>query len=674
MLLAMVLWHPDQFASDLNHSHLSLTSRPKVNGPLLATACLGLLWNVGAFVTFVLESLGGKGVYPLLSAASLTALGFLPAVVVHLVLQSSGSNGLNKLSLAISRSAYLLSAIAGGLHFYGAIRDGQAPSLWALRALTFGYIAILAVLIVAARRQPGWKKAVWASALAVFAVSALHLAHHHGDNADSWFRELTGHHASLPLAMAILYEDYRFAFADIFLKRALALLGLVVLTLGIYMIGVAPLIESTNFRGAADVRLVLIVFGFAISTALLYPIVRRSVGWLVDTVILRRADYTKLRVDLINEIGQSETIEDVLNSAAGLLGPALSARETSWSMLQDVAEGDLYDSLNDGASEVGPYLEPASAKRDEIVILQERGSSKSALVFVPTAEPPYFIFGLGRLSGGRRLLSGDISMLESVAMLVARRIDSLRVTHERCEQSIREQEISKLATEAQLSALRAQINPHFLFNALTTIGYLVQTSPDRALDTILRLTALLRGVLRSTAEFVTLHDELELIEAYLDIERARFEERLRVRVDIPTELLGAKIPAFVVQPIVENAIKHGIAPSRKGGDVTITASIERLSEAATLDDTEGVLSIVVRDTGVGASELDIVRGRRRGVGLINVEQRLRSYFGPAASLRIFSNVGNGTTVELRMPLAKIETSRSNVPAQMGDTTTKRRVM
>jgi signal transduction histidine kinase len=532
----------------------------------------------------------------------------------------------------------------------------------------------LAALIVSARRQPGWKKAVWASALAVFAVSALHLAHHHGDNADSWFRELTGHHTSLPLAMAILYEDYRFGFADIFLKRALALFGLAVLTLGIYLAGVVPLIGSTSFRGAADPRLVLIVFGSAISTALIYPTVRRSVGWLVDTVILRRADYTKLKAELINEIGHSETIEDVLNSAAGLLGPALSAGETNWSMLEDPPEGDLYDARDDSATKVGSYLQPASTERDELVILQERGSSKSSLVFVPTAEPPYFIFGIGRLSGGRRLLSGDIRMLESVAVLIARRIDSLRVTHERCEQSIREQEIGKLATEAQLSALRAQINPHFLFNALTTIGYLVQTAPDRALDTILRLTALLRGVLRSTAEFVTLHDELELIEAYLDIERARFEERLRVRVDIPPELLGAKIPAFVIQPIVENAIKHGIAPSRKGGDVIITASVKRLSDPATIDDTEGVLSIVVCDTGVGTSELALVRGRRRGIGLTNVEQRLRSYFGPAASLRIFSNVGSGTEVEVRMPLAQRETSRANGPAQLGEGTTKRRVM
>jgi len=123
-----------------------------------------------------------------------------------------------------------------------------------------------------------------------------------------------------------------------------------------------------------------------------------------------------------------------------------------------------------------------------------------------------------------------------MAVVAARRIDAIRMTNERYEREIREREIGKLATEAELRALRAQINPHFLFNALTTIGYLIQTAPPRALQTLLRLTTLLRGVLRSEGEFTTLGRELEVIESYLDIERARFDERLRVTIDVPAEL------------------------------------------------------------------------------------------------------------------------------------------
>src|SRR5207249_2931464 len=107
-------------------------------------------------------------------------------------------------------------------------------------------------------------------------------------------------------------------------------------------------------------------------------------------------------------------------------------------------------------------------------------------------------------------------------VLAARRIDSLRVAHERVTRNFREQQMQRLATEAELKALRAQLNPHFLFNALTTIGYLIQNAPPKALETLLRLTTLLRGILRrSAADFCTLDEEIDLVTSYLDIERAR---------------------------------------------------------------------------------------------------------------------------------------------------------
>jgi len=149
-----------------------------------------------------------------------------------------------------------------------------------------------------------------------------------------------------------------------------------------------------------------------------------------------------------------------------------------------------------------------------------------ATVIVPTSEPPQYRLLIGELAGGRRLLSDDLALIESVAVMAARRIDAVRVVHERCARDLHEQEMHKLATEAELRALRAQINPHFLFNALTTIGYLIQSAPDRALETLMRLTAPLRGVLRhSEGEFLTIGEEIDLIESYLEIERARFEDR-----------------------------------------------------------------------------------------------------------------------------------------------------
>jgi hypothetical protein len=419
----------------------------------------------------------------------------------------------------------------------------------------------------------------------------------------------------LPLVLAILYEDYRFAFADIFLKRALALFALVALAFGLYVTIASPFLMKRNSSGQFDPRSVGILLGLWVVTALLYPWLRRGVVWFVDTIVLRRVDYGKLRTDVARMLTRFETPREVMDHMSQVLATAVSARESRW----------FEASENESSAIATP-----------------------SMVTVPTAEPPYYRFQIGMLAGGRRLLSDDIAMLEAVAVMAARRIDALRVTHERCEQSLREQEINKLATEAQLRALRAQINPHFLFNALTTIGYLVQTAPDRALETLMKLTSLLRSVLRTDGEFVTLEQEVQLIVSYLDIERARFEERLRVSIDIPKELLSVRIPSLLVQPLVENAIKHGITPSRFGGEVRIRARLERALDDASRN--SDVLEITVSDSGIGASEIELARGRRRGVGLSNLEERLRSYGGASASLQIDSVRGEGTIVELRLPL------------------------
>ena len=201
---------------------------------------------------------------------------------------------------------------------------------------------------------------------------------------------------------------------------------------------------------------------------------------------------------------------------------------------------------------------------------------------------------------------------------------------------------SRLAAEAQLTALRAQVNPHFLFNALTTIGYLIQAAPDKAFQTLIQLTKLLRGVLSSTGEFCTLEDEIKLIENYLDIERARFEERLQVEVDIPAELRSLRIPALILQPLVENAIKHGISESKKGGKVIISASIFG-------SDGGQRLKLTVSDSGDKryAGPID----RTSGVGLNNIADRLRNYYGEKGSIELNRTNDEMTEATLIIPIS-----------------------
>jgi two-component system LytT family sensor kinase len=236
-----------------------------------------------------------------------------------------------------------------------------------------------------------------------------------------------------------------------------------------------------------------------------------------------------------------------------------------------------------------------------------------------------------------------MAMLERAAAIVGRRIDAVRLTDERYERMLREQEMHALATEAELKALRAQINPHFLFNSLTTIGYLIQVAPTRALDTLMRLTTLFRSVLRSDGELTTLGRERELLECYLQIEQERFEERLVVELDIPNELQDVTLPALIIQPLVENAIKHGIAHSRSGGRIAIVARLHPHPRE---------LRVTVLNTGVPFV------GRRPepdgGVGLRNVERRLTGHYGTAATLTLSETPSGETLAELRLPVGRVD--------------------
>lgn len=620
MLLAMLLNGPRAASS------VGADSDKADRLPLL-TALLGLAWNLGALLDFGLHDIGGWRSSALLGAVAFTALGFLPAVVVHSVLRS-GEAWRRPAPMWMLIAAYSFSAAAAALNFYQAINLQSAPSHWALHVLTIGFGALIVAMLVATRGKPRWGRAGWVAPLAVFAVSALHLSHHEGKEY-SWWIELAGHHASLPLVVAILYQDYRFALADIFLKRALSLVLLVATAFGLYLSVAAPALDR---RGAHPVAIGLLL-GLWVATALIYPWLRRGVDWFVDTVVLRRTDYEALRAEISQKIATRETSGQILDEACEQLARALTARGVSWSVASEDETGQDSDAPS------GPLI-PLISQSKSSRRLREN-ALRAATVLIPTTESPQYRLSIGELAGGRRLLSDDLAFLEAVAMIVARRIDAVRVIHERCARDLREQEALKLATEAELRALRAQVNPHFLFNALTTIGYLIQTAPERAFETLMRLTALLRGVLRrSEGEFTTLGEEIELIESYLDIERARFEGRLRVTIDAPRELRNHRIPALLVQPLVENAIKHGISPSRAGGEVVISARLV----------SGDALRISVRDTGLGASAQALIAGRERGVGLSNIERRLKTHYGDQASFSIRSAPGRGTTVEMSLPV------------------------
>jgi len=599
----------------------------------LATAVLGVTWNLGALVLYPMRDLGlapqgagGPTWLLALGTVAFGALGVLPAVAGQAAAQPVARRARH----ALTAAAYALSAAAAALQGWGAVNAGTVPARPALVLLTVGYAVVLTLLALRLRRQPAGRAPLAAAALAAFAVTALHLSHHASD--ESVTAHLLGDHASIPLALVILYQDYRFAFADRFLKRALAGLVLVGLALAVHLLVVAPFVAPRLATDPADpvgTALGVGVLAAALATALAAASLgRRLIDGLVDRLLLRRADYVELRRELAAAVADAQTPAAVLDAVAARLAPALSAGTVTW--------------REQPAADAG--WAPAV---DTLVHADARG--RAADVDLPVTEGPGYRLHVGALRAGRRLLSDDLALLEWAATQAARRVDLVRVAHERCEREARELEAVRLTTEAELRALRAQLNPHFLFNALTTIGYLVQTAPDRAVGTLYELTGLLRAVLSSPAgDLVPLGDELAIVEAYLAIEGARFEERLQVTVDADAAARAARVPSLLVQPLVENAVKHGVAPLKRGGEVRVWARVEPGD-----GDASGAgprLHVRVSDSGAGASGAELVRRRAAGFGLASVERRLERLYGAAATFAFRSHPGHGTTVEFTLPV------------------------
>lgn len=196
--------------------------------------------------------------------------------------------------------------------------------------------------------------------------------------------------------------------------------------------------------------------------------------------------------------------------------------------------------------------------------------------------------------------------------------------------------------EAELRALRAQISPHFIFNALTAIASFITTDPVRARELVLEFADFTRYSFRRHAEFTTLSEELRSIHAYLEIERARFGDRLAVRLRIAPETLCAAIPYLSVQPLVENAVKHGLERIEAGGRLTIAS-----------EDLGTVTQITIEDDGAGMdpqrAQALLAGADLEHVGLHNVDRRLRRYYGPTGGLVIETAAGAGTLVRIRVP-------------------------
>jgi len=203
----------------------------------------------------------------------------------------------------------------------------------------------------------------------------------------------------------------------------------------------------------------------------------------------------------------------------------------------------------------------------------------------------------------------------------------------------------QLVTKARLEALQAQIRPHFLFNVLNTIIMFSRTDPERSRELLITLAQFFRRSLSYRGNFLTLGDEIEYISTYLELEKARFGDKLKVKLKVDPRIMGVKVPILTLQPLVENAVVHGLAGKEEGGVVGVRAHRVR-----------DEIHVCIIDNGVGMDK-EILRkvfeegyGTNMGLGLTNVNDRLVSLYGEEYRLQIRTRPGRGTAIRVRIPL------------------------
>lgn len=401
---------------------------------------------------------------------------------------------------------------------------------------------------------------------------------------------LIGRHWTIPWSVLIAVSMAQAHFADIVLKRSLWLLTSV--TLATFM--------SIYVFGATTGLSVLATTLVTAALILLAPSVLRALEALVDKVILDRPDYTQAGRALEHAFRRATDAEQLIAAALESLRMTLRA-EARWA----------------GADE-------------------RSTSTPLASVRVNCRDRPAHRLEITASHQARTLMQQELAFLNSVGSQLEHRLDALHFEQEQRALHLREERLKRLLTEAELKALRTQVDPHFLFNTLNTIADLISSQPQQAERMTERLAECFRYALAKHArDLSTLDEELGFARQYLEIEQVRFGDRLRVRLSRGDALGSEAVPSLLLQPLLENAIRHGLAPVREGGCVSVQAHREG-----------DRLHLSVEDDGVG-----LHANLRDGVGLRNVRERLRTLYAQAAEFLIGARPGGrGTMVTIVIPL------------------------
>ena len=416
------------------------------------------------------------------------------------------------------------------------------------------------------------------------------------------------------LLIGALFYFSRFRAADIFAKQAMRLLlgsALAIVAASVALGPVASMARTTASPRAVILLCAAILTGCAM---LLYVHLGRWTDVLVERRIFGKRDTRLAILEFRDSLGLFDSKAIVVSATQALA------------------------------------VEILGMKPDEVSVQNFEPDGKAASVVVPILPRGGDLHLVVPLTGNRRtLLTAEIDSLREIALHAGRRLDELDREEERMESIRLESRLSQQLVEAELRALRAQINPHFLFNSLNTIAALISLEPEKAEKFTVRLAKVFRYVLlHADQPLSAIDEEMDFLRTYLEIEQIRFGERLLVEFDVENSIAHTAVPSLILQPLVENAIKHGIAPKVSKSRILVQAKRR-----------EGMVLLSVEDDGIGlfANGKQLGRslsgsGSGTGVGLQNVRERLHTMYGTTASLSLVDIPGGGIRATLEIPVGE----------------------
>lgn len=561
----------------------------------MLAAALALAWNLASLLVLGANAPGSlfTGVTV---AIGFSVLSLLPAVLFDLCLRNRYR--------VLARCGYALSAVAIVLHVAELFSEAVGYHRLGLGLITVGFgllTCFAAAGFIASRdhtRRATTSRLVGTMSLFLLAMSFVHLGRGHASQV--WSRELAFHHAAIPLALLVLMQDYRFVLLDAFLRFLANVFLAAIFTVGVaqaWRLGwlsrtSTPFLQAMLLAGAC---LLLIVFAM----------LRGWVQRLLTRLVFRRPDQEPLLHNLKSPIrDEADYVLDAASELGRFIGAEASVVDNTKLRDLDLRRPALVGQLSRGRAE----LEDQGVE----VIVPLRFASGDARCVL-----------LGRRSGGRRYLSEDLLALGRAASLIVEQIEQFR-----------ESEMRRLVSQAELRALQSQIHPHFLFNALNTLYGIIPREAKGARDTVLNLSDILRYFLETGKTFLPLEEELHIIKAYLEVEKLRLGEKLHIEIDVDPDALRIPIPILSIEPLIENAVKHAIAPKVEGGVVRLHVRLA-----------EGALHVIVSDTGSGFLPAG---SARPGVGLENVTRRLQLCYGAESRIHIQSGP-SGSSVSFAIP-------------------------